>query len=159
MKNWITFNEPHTFAIQGYDVGLEAPGRCSILLHLFCRAGNSATEPYIVGHNILLSHAAAADIYRKNYKVTIHRYPFISLFLSYIQTCTYVLIGSEFNFPFPSQMMHLIMSHVYKVSVPKLTFIIFIHSCKCLQTCASALDLTSEILLTFPFSLIWLVLL
>ncbi|KAM7464462.1 hypothetical protein LguiA_032583 [Lonicera macranthoides] len=69
VKNWITFNEPHTFAIQGYDVGLEAPGRCSILLHLFCRAGNSATEPYIVGHNILLSHAAVADIYRKNYKL------------------------------------------------------------------------------------------
>ncbi|KAF9624148.1 hypothetical protein IFM89_008086 [Coptis chinensis] len=68
VKHWITFNEPHTFAIQGYDVGLQAPGRCSILLHLFCRAGNSATEPYIVAHNVLLSHAAAVDIYRKRYK-------------------------------------------------------------------------------------------
>ncbi|KAL0294197.1 UNVERIFIED_CONTAM: Beta-glucosidase 40 [Sesamum calycinum] len=32
VKYWITFNEPHTFAVQGYDVGLQAPGRCSILL-------------------------------------------------------------------------------------------------------------------------------
>ncbi|PKI44438.1 hypothetical protein CRG98_035170, partial [Punica granatum] len=65
VKHWITFNEPHTFAIQGYDVGLQAPGRCSILLRLFCRAGNSASEPYIVAHNVLLSHATAVDIYRK----------------------------------------------------------------------------------------------
>uniref|UniRef100_A0A2N9J5M4 Beta-glucosidase n=1 Tax=Fagus sylvatica TaxID=28930 RepID=A0A2N9J5M4_FAGSY len=68
VKHWITFNEPHTFTVQGYDVGLQAPGRCTILLHLLCRAGNSATEPYIVGHNVLLSHATAADIYRKKYK-------------------------------------------------------------------------------------------
>ena len=71
VKHWITFNEPHTFAIQGYDVGLEAPGRCSILLHLFCRAGNSATEPYIVAHNTLLSHGTVMDIYRKKYKVNL----------------------------------------------------------------------------------------
>ncbi|XP_010521462.1 PREDICTED: beta-glucosidase 40-like isoform X2 [Tarenaya hassleriana] len=68
VKHWITFNEPHTFAIQGYDVGLQAPGRCSILLRLFCRGGNSATEPYIVAHNVLLSHATVSDIYRKKYK-------------------------------------------------------------------------------------------
>ncbi|KDP41287.1 hypothetical protein JCGZ_15694 [Jatropha curcas] len=68
VKHWITFNEPHTFTIQGYDVGLQAPGRCSIILHLFCRAGNSATEPYIVAHNVLLSHGTVADIYRKKYK-------------------------------------------------------------------------------------------
>ncbi|XP_038707791.1 beta-glucosidase 40 [Tripterygium wilfordii] len=68
VKHWITFNEPHTFAIQGYDVGLQAPGRCSILFRLFCRAGNSATEPYIVAHNTLLSHAAVVDIYRNKYK-------------------------------------------------------------------------------------------
>ncbi|KAM7487489.1 hypothetical protein LguiB_024973 [Lonicera macranthoides] len=72
VKHWITFNEPHTSAVQGYDVGLQAPGRCSILLRLFCRAGNSATEPYLVGHNILLSHATVADIYRKKYKSKQH---------------------------------------------------------------------------------------
>ncbi|KAL9271971.1 Beta-glucosidase 6-like protein [Drosera capensis] len=68
VKHWITLNEPHTVAIQGYDVGLFAPGRCSILLHLFCRAGNSATEPYIVGHNMLLSHATVVNIYRTKYQ-------------------------------------------------------------------------------------------
>ncbi|XP_030956637.1 beta-glucosidase 40-like isoform X2 [Quercus lobata] len=68
VKHWITFNEPHTFTVQGYDVGLQAPGRCSILLHVFCRAGNSATEPYIVAHNVLLSHATVTDVYKKKYK-------------------------------------------------------------------------------------------
>ncbi|EYU28848.1 hypothetical protein ABFS82_12G093300 [Erythranthe guttata] len=68
VKNWITFNEPHIFAVQGYDVGLQAPGRCSILLHAFCGAGNSATEPYIVAHNVLLSHATVVDIYKKKYQ-------------------------------------------------------------------------------------------
>ncbi|KAL6537845.1 Beta-glucosidase 6 [Orobanche minor] len=68
VKYWITFNEPHTVAVQGYDVGLQAPGRCSILLHTFCRAGNSSTEPYIVAHNFLLSHANVVDIYKRKYK-------------------------------------------------------------------------------------------
>ncbi|GLJ32640.1 hypothetical protein SUGI_0656640 [Cryptomeria japonica] len=68
VKNWMTFNEPHTFSIQGYDVGLQAPGRCSILLRTFCTAGNSATEPYIVAHHVLLSHAKAVEIYRRKYK-------------------------------------------------------------------------------------------
>ncbi|KAE9597346.1 putative beta-glucosidase [Lupinus albus] len=66
VKQWITFNEPHTFATQGYDFGLQAPGRCSILR--LCKAGNSSTEPYIVAHNVLRSHAFVADIYRKKYK-------------------------------------------------------------------------------------------
>ncbi|KAK4403101.1 Beta-glucosidase 6 [Sesamum angolense] len=68
VKYWITFNEPHTFAVQGYDVGLQAPGRCSILLRTFCRAGNSATEPYIVAHNVLLSHATVVNIYKWKYQ-------------------------------------------------------------------------------------------
>ncbi|RDX87200.1 Beta-glucosidase 40, partial [Mucuna pruriens] len=68
VKHWITFNEPHTFAMMGYDLGLEAPARCSILLHQLCRNGNSATEPYIVAHNVLNSHAIVADIYRRKYK-------------------------------------------------------------------------------------------
>ncbi|KAJ8433218.1 hypothetical protein Cgig2_023170 [Carnegiea gigantea] len=68
VKHWITLNEPHTVAVQGYDSGLFAPGRCSILLHLFCRAGNSATEPYVVAHNLILAHATAVNIYRKKYQ-------------------------------------------------------------------------------------------
>lgn len=70
VKHWITFNEPHTFAVQGYDVGLQAPGRCSILLHAFCTAGHSATEPYLVGHNVLLAHSTVVDIYKRKYKPT-----------------------------------------------------------------------------------------
>ncbi|KAL2349172.1 hypothetical protein Fmac_003172 [Flemingia macrophylla] len=67
VKHWITFNEPHTFAMMGYDLGFEAPGRCSILLHQLCRNGNSATEPYIVAHNVLNSHAVVVDTYRKKF--------------------------------------------------------------------------------------------
>ncbi|KAL8157341.1 hypothetical protein AgCh_002151 [Apium graveolens] len=44
VKQWMTFNEPHSF-VQEYDVGL-----------------------YIAGHNVLLAHATAMDIYIKNYK-------------------------------------------------------------------------------------------
>ncbi|KAF7809051.1 beta-glucosidase 40 [Senna tora] len=68
VKHWITFNEPHNVALMGYDLGFDAPGRCSILLHQLCKEGNSATEPYIVAHNMLLSHALVADLYRKKYK-------------------------------------------------------------------------------------------
>jgi beta-glucosidase/6-phospho-beta-glucosidase/beta-galactosidase len=44
-----------------------------LLLHLYCKAGNSGTEPYIVAHNFILAHATASDIYRRNYKVRISR--------------------------------------------------------------------------------------
>ncbi|CAI9088630.1 OLC1v1023018C1 [Oldenlandia corymbosa var. corymbosa] len=68
VKHWITFNEPRGFAIQGYDLGVQAPGRCSIVGHLFCREGKSSDEPYVVAHNILLSHAAVYHRYHKNFK-------------------------------------------------------------------------------------------
>ncbi|KAF8409445.1 hypothetical protein HHK36_005521 [Tetracentron sinense] len=70
VKYWITFNEPHGFSLQGYDTGLQAPGRCSILGHLFCKKGKSSTEPYMVAHNILLSHAAAFHTYQLHFKGT-----------------------------------------------------------------------------------------
>ncbi|KAL8115510.1 hypothetical protein AgCh_022129 [Apium graveolens] len=68
VNHWMTFNEPHTFSIQGYDLGHEAPGRCSILSYLYCKAENSATEPYVAGHNVLLAHGTATYIYREMYK-------------------------------------------------------------------------------------------
>ncbi|XP_048235089.1 putative beta-glucosidase 41 isoform X1 [Ricinus communis] len=68
VKHWITFNEPHGFSIQGYDTGIQAPGRCSVLGHLLCKTGNSSVEPYVVAHNILLSHAAAYRSYQLNFK-------------------------------------------------------------------------------------------
>ncbi|KAF9589561.1 hypothetical protein IFM89_025687 [Coptis chinensis] len=68
VKYWITFNEPHGFSLQGYDTGLQAPGRCSIIAHMFCRKGKSSTEPYIVAHNILLAHGAAFQTYQIHFK-------------------------------------------------------------------------------------------
>ncbi|AQK66374.1 Putative beta-glucosidase 41 [Zea mays] len=69
VKHWITFNEPHNFAIEGYDLGIQAPGRCSILSHIFCREGKSSTEPYVVAHNILLAHAGAFHTYKQHFKL------------------------------------------------------------------------------------------
>ncbi|KAI5081576.1 hypothetical protein GOP47_0002158 [Adiantum capillus-veneris] len=71
VKHWITFNEPNIFIQMGYDLGNFAPRRCSSWIK-DCNAGNSATEPYIAAHNVLLSHAAVVDIYRKQYQMKQH---------------------------------------------------------------------------------------
>lgn len=68
VKNWMTFNEPRVVAALGYDNGFFAPGRCSKAFGN-CTVGNSATEPYIVAHNLILSHAAAVQRYRQKYEV------------------------------------------------------------------------------------------
>jgi len=68
VKKWITFNEPLTFTHLGYGTGTHAPGRCSDRTQ--CSAGNSSTEPYIATHHVLLSHAAAVQIYRSQYQTT-----------------------------------------------------------------------------------------
>ncbi|WCJ42049.1 beta glucosidase 43 [Euphorbia peplus] len=67
VKNWMTFNEPRVIAALGYDNGFFAPGRCSKAFGN-CTAGNSATEPYIAAHHLILSHAAAVKRYRKKYE-------------------------------------------------------------------------------------------
>lgn len=72
VKYWVTFNEPRGFSIQGYDSGVQAPGRCSFFIHLLCKEGKSSDEPYVVAHNILLSHAAVYHTYQKKYKVLSH---------------------------------------------------------------------------------------
>ena len=74
VKHWITFIEPHNFAIDGYDFGIQAPGRCSILSHIFCREGKSSTEPYVVAHNILLAHAGAFHSYKQQFKVIYYKH-------------------------------------------------------------------------------------
>ncbi|XP_057800502.1 beta-glucosidase 12-like isoform X1 [Salvia miltiorrhiza] len=68
IKNWITFNEPSIFITGGYvgDIGILAPGRCSDRAK--CAQGNSATEPYIVAHNLLLSHAQIVKLYKQKYQ-------------------------------------------------------------------------------------------
>eukprot|EP01018_Ginkgo_biloba_P003115 Gb_13350 [translate_table: standard] len=67
VKNWITFNEPNIIALLGYNLGMLAPKRCSFPPGR-CKTGNSTTEPYIVGHHILLSHAATVKLYREKYQ-------------------------------------------------------------------------------------------
>ncbi|KAJ6804216.1 beta-glucosidase 12-like [Iris pallida] len=70
VKHWITFNEPHVFTDYGYASGIFAPGRCSSWEIGRCKNGDSGKEPYIVGHHILLAHAAAVDLYRNKFQKT-----------------------------------------------------------------------------------------
>ncbi|KAG8646341.1 beta-glucosidase 12 [Manihot esculenta] len=65
VKYWMTFNEPWALSGFSYDLGVFAPGRCSYWVNRKCRVGDSATEPYIVAHHILLAHAKAVKLYRK----------------------------------------------------------------------------------------------
>ncbi|XP_052170081.1 beta-glucosidase 17-like isoform X2 [Diospyros lotus] len=69
VKYWFTVNEPYEFSALGYAKGIYAPGRCSNYVGN-CTLGNSATEPYIVGHHLVLSHAAAVRLYREKYKAS-----------------------------------------------------------------------------------------
>lgn len=56
VKNWITINESWVVAILGYGHGVFAPGK------------RSNTLPYKAGHNLLMAHAKAVQIYREKYK-------------------------------------------------------------------------------------------
>ncbi|KAK8680336.1 hypothetical protein V6N13_109283 [Hibiscus sabdariffa] len=66
VKHWITINEPFIVAKYGYTAGTAPPGRCSDRRE--CAYGNSATEPYIAIHNLLLAHATAARLYMDKYR-------------------------------------------------------------------------------------------
>lgn len=68
MKNWFTFNEPRCVAALGFDNGINPPARCSKEFGN-CTAGDSATEPYIAAHSLLLAHAGAVHRYRTKYQV------------------------------------------------------------------------------------------
>ncbi|KAG8646357.1 beta-glucosidase 12 [Manihot esculenta] len=68
VKYWITLNEPWSYCNPGYNTGLLAPGRCSKYMNPACQAGDSSTEPYMVAHNLLLSHAAAVKLYKEKYQ-------------------------------------------------------------------------------------------
>lgn len=59
VKNWITLNEPLQTTVNGYVNGVHAPGRSQHVI----------SEPYIVAHHLLLSHAAAVSIYRTKFQV------------------------------------------------------------------------------------------
>ncbi|KAK9692388.1 hypothetical protein RND81_09G261000 [Saponaria officinalis] len=69
VKYWVTINEPYSYCYGGYASGLFAPGRCSDWqTKLNCTGGDSAIEPYLVGHHQLLAHAEVVKLYRTKYK-------------------------------------------------------------------------------------------
>ncbi|KAL6408515.1 Glycoside hydrolase, family 1 [Ilyonectria robusta] len=62
VKSWVTFNEPYIISIFGHLNGSLAPGHCA-------EAGtDTKTEPWRVGHTIILSHAAVVDLYAKEFQ-------------------------------------------------------------------------------------------
>ncbi|KAK1326693.1 Beta-glucosidase 46 [Acorus calamus] len=67
VQYWATFNEPNIIAMQGYRTGLYPPSRCSKPFGN-CTHGDSDKEPFIVAHNIILSHMKAVKIYRTKYQ-------------------------------------------------------------------------------------------
>ncbi|XP_059438282.1 vicianin hydrolase-like [Corylus avellana] len=68
VKLWFTMTEPIALSVSGYGGGTFPPGRCSNYVRNCTTAGNSATEPYIVGHNLLLAHGAAVKLYKDKYQ-------------------------------------------------------------------------------------------
>jgi beta-glucosidase len=58
--------EPNIYALLGHCFGKHAPGRGSD--RDISPEGNSYTEPFIVGHNLILSHATAVKVYREEFK-------------------------------------------------------------------------------------------
>nr|XP_043635467.1 beta-glucosidase 13-like [Erigeron canadensis] len=65
VKHWTTLNEPHSYCEKGYTKGTFAPGRGGE-----DEPGNPATEPYIVAHNLLLSHANVVSLYRRRFQAS-----------------------------------------------------------------------------------------
>ncbi|KAJ6541732.1 glycoside hydrolase family 1 protein [Mycena capillaripes] len=66
VKYWLTMNEPWCVSILGYGRGVFAPGRSSDRTR--SPEGDSSTEPWIVGHNVILSHASSVKLYRDEFK-------------------------------------------------------------------------------------------
>jgi beta-glucosidase len=62
---WASMNEPRVFCSGGYMWGDSPPGRCSN--RQLCPEGDDTTEPYICGHNALLAHAAAVNVWRTEF--------------------------------------------------------------------------------------------
>ena len=60
VKHWITLNEAWTVAINGHGTGIHAPGHNN----------HPTTEPYLVGHNLLLAHAMTVHVYRTHFSKT-----------------------------------------------------------------------------------------
>jgi beta-galactosidase len=57
VKKWITINEAWTVAVQTYEDGTKAPAKVD----------NPPVDVYIAGHYLLLAHARAASIYKRDF--------------------------------------------------------------------------------------------
>ncbi|KAJ5715784.1 CAZyme family GH1 [Penicillium malachiteum] len=68
VKNWITLNEPWIVSIFGYATGGNAPGRSSI--NPQSTEGNTATEPWIVGKSLIMSHARPTALYNREFRTS-----------------------------------------------------------------------------------------
>ena len=66
VKHWITYNEPGVYTLAGYAAGVHAPARSSFRDRN--EEGDSSTEPFIVGHTELVSHAHVVKMYREEFK-------------------------------------------------------------------------------------------
>ncbi|XP_059667984.1 beta-glucosidase 24-like [Cornus florida] len=62
VKNWITLNEPWTYSFYGHHKCAHPPGG------YYPWNSKSQLNMYDVTHNLLLAHANAADLYKKNYQ-------------------------------------------------------------------------------------------
>lgn len=60
VQHWITLNESWTVAVQSYQDGSKAPGIVR----------NPAVEVYQAAHNLILAHARAATIYKREFAAT-----------------------------------------------------------------------------------------
>lgn len=80
VKHWITLNKPLMYSVAACDLGIWPPSRCSKSVNEACQARNSSTEPYVVAHNLILSHATAVKLYRQKYHVS-HIQPLVISYL------------------------------------------------------------------------------
>ncbi|KAK1704539.1 glycoside hydrolase superfamily [Colletotrichum lupini] len=62
VKKWVTFNEPYIISIFAHHSGVLAPGRCA------ASGANTKTEPWRVGHTIILSHASVVQVYAEEFQ-------------------------------------------------------------------------------------------
>ncbi|KAF6142465.1 hypothetical protein GIB67_039429 [Kingdonia uniflora] len=88
VKYWTTLNEPNALALGGYDLGICPPRRCSSPFGTNCTRGNSTTEPYIISHMCILSHASVAQLYKSKYQVTQHGYIGYSIYAYWLVPLT-----------------------------------------------------------------------
>jgi len=60
VRRWMTINEPWCVTVMGFASGTHAPGEC----------GTGGKNEYVVAHNLLLAHAEAVRIYRRDFAPT-----------------------------------------------------------------------------------------